>query len=139
MNRVLLDTDVVLDFFLDRKPFAENTAVILSLCENKKINGFLTPVIIANLYYLLRKVSTHKRVIEKLKQLMNIVDVLSIDRQVIMMALNSNFKDFEDALQNYASELKNGIDVIITGNVKDFQNSAIGILSPNEYLKINNL
>jgi len=59
MENVLIDRDVILDFFFDRKPFSDDAAVILSLCESKNIRGFITPVICSNLYYLLRRTSSH--------------------------------------------------------------------------------
>lgn len=135
MTRVLIDTDVVMDFFLDREPFATHSAKILELCLNKKIKGHVTSVIIANLYYLLRKVSAHQKVTESLKELVGFIDILSIDKRVILTALESNFKDFEDALQNYAAESSGKIDFIITRNIKDYKKSAIGVLSPSEFLK----
>ncbi|PIV16660.1 MAG: DNA-binding protein, partial [Flavobacteriales bacterium CG03_land_8_20_14_0_80_35_15] len=104
MTRILIDTDIILDFFFDREPFAENAAKILSLCESKEIKGFITPVIISNVYYLLRQTAKHEKVIEKLKMLVSITEILVIDRDAILHALNSNFKDFEDALQNYSAE-----------------------------------
>ncbi|MFN6085832.1 MAG: PIN domain-containing protein, partial [Fluviicola sp.] len=44
MTKILIDTDVILDFFFDREPFSENAAKLLSLCESKEITGFVTPV-----------------------------------------------------------------------------------------------
>ena len=61
MNSILIDTDVILDFFFDRKPFSDDASTILSLCENKKIKGFITPVMISNIYYILRKLAKHDR------------------------------------------------------------------------------
>lgn len=136
MRKILIDTDVILDFFFDRKPFSENSAIILSMCERKQIEGFVTPVIISNAYYLLRRTAQHDKVIEKLKQLLTITQVLQMNRQVIEDALNSEFKDFEDALQNF-SAVKNGeIEAIITRNVKDFKKSEIGILTPESFVKL---
>ena len=54
---------------------------------------------------------------------------------MLVQALNSKFKDFEDAIQNYASVKSGAIDTIITRNTKDFKNSEIGVLTPEEYLK----
>jgi len=135
MQRVLIDTDVILDFFFDRKPFSDNAAKVLSLCESRKIKGFITSVIISNVYYLLKQTSTHEKVIEKLVQLVTITEVLTTDREVIIKALNSNFKDFEDALQNYSAELNGQIDLIVTRNIKDFKNSSLGVMTPGNYLK----
>jgi len=135
MKRILIDTDVILDFFFDRKPFSNDAAKVLSLCELREIKGFITSVIISNVYYLLRQTSTHEKVIEKLMQLVAITEILTTDRAVIIKALNSNFKDFEDALQNYSAELNGQIDLIVTRNIKDFSNSSLGIMTPENYLK----
>jgi len=135
MKRVLIDTDVILDFFFDRKPFSDHAAKVLSLCESREIKGFITSVIISNVYYILRQTSTHEKVIEKLKQLITITETLTTDKEVILKALNSNFKDFEDALQNYSAELDGLIDLIVTRNVKDFKSSSLGVMTPDNYLK----
>jgi len=136
MNKILIDTDVLLDFFFDRKPFSENSAIILNMCERKDVMGFVTPLIISNSYYLLRRTAKHEKVIEKLKQLLTIVDVLSMNKQIITNALNSDFKDFEDALQNFAAVSNGEIDVIVTRNVKDFKKSEIAILTPESFVKL---
>ena len=135
MDRILIDTDVILDFFIDREPYSDYAAQIFSLCESKQIRGFVTPVICSNLYYLLRQTAKHKKVIEKLSQLLTFMDVLKMDREVVIQALTSGFNDFEDALQNYAAVKSGVIDVILTRNIKDFSKSDIGILSPESYLK----
>lgn len=140
MKKVLIDTDVILDFFFDREPFSENAAQILALCEKKVIAGFVTPVIISNVYYLLSQKAKQEKVIEKLKVLLSIIDVLVIDKTSILVALNSEFKDFEDALQNYAAELNGEINLIVTRNTKDYKKSELGVMNPEDLLKyINSL
>ena len=136
MKKILIDTDVILDFFFDRKPFSENSAIILNMCERKHIQGFVTPVIISNSYYLLRRNAQHDKVIDKLKQLLSITDVLNMNKQIILNAINSDFKDFEDALQNFAAVSNGDIDVIVTRNVKDFKKSEIAIFTPECFLKL---
>ncbi len=135
MDKVLIDSDVILDFFFDREPFSESAAQILSLCESKKIKGYVTPVICSNLYYLLRQTAKHDKVIKKLSQLMTIIDVLSMDRDIVLQALGSGFNDFEDSLQNFSAIKSGFIEVILTRNVKDYTNSDIGVLTPESYIK----
>ncbi|PKP09920.1 MAG: DNA-binding protein [Bacteroidetes bacterium HGW-Bacteroidetes-4] len=135
MDKVLIDTDVVLDFFFDREPFAEYASQVLGLCESNQIKGFVTPVIYSNVYYLLRQTARHDKVIENLKQLLMITDVLLMDREVVSSALNSGFKDFEDSLQNFAAMKNGAIDVILTRNLKDYSKSEIGVLTPESYIK----
>jgi predicted nucleic acid-binding protein len=135
MDKVLIDTDVLLDFFFDRKPFAEYSAGILNLCAEKEIKGYITPVIISNVYYLLRKTAKHNIIVEKIKQLLNIIDIVKMDKNAVINALNSEFKDFEDALQNF-SAIENGqIKVILTRNLKDYKKSELAILTPETYLR----
>ena len=136
MDHVLIDTDVILDFFFDREPFSENAARIFSLCESGKIKGFVTPVICSNTYYLLRQIARHEIVIERLSKLMTFMDVISMNREVVIQALSSGFKDFEDALQNFASAHSGIVDVVLTRNVKDYSKSDLGVLTPGNYLKL---
>ena len=138
MDRVLIDSDVILDSFFDRKPFAEYSSLILSLCESREIKGFLTPLTYSNVYYLLRQTAKHDRVIEKLKQLLKITDVLQMDRSVVENALNSGFKDFEDSLQNSSAGNSGNINLILTRNLKDYKNSELGVFSPETYIKSRN-
>lgn len=135
MDTVLIDTDVLLDFFFDREPFAEYATGILNLCEENKLRGCTTPVIISNVYYLLRKTAKHDIIVEKIKQLLSIIEIINMDKNVVLNALNSKFKDFEDALQNFSAIEHGRINVILTRNIKDFKKSELAILTPETYLK----
>ena len=139
MDNVLIDSDVILDALFDRKPFAEHSTAILSMCESGKITGFLTPLIYSNVYYLLRQTAKHEKVIEKLKQLLKITDVLQMDRKVVKNALSSKFKDFEDSLQNYSAVNHGNIDLILTRNLKDYKNSELSVFTPETYVKLKNI
>jgi predicted nucleic acid-binding protein len=135
MDKVLIDTDVLIDFFFDREPFANFATEVLNLCAENQIQGFTTPVIISNVYYLLLKTAKHDIIVEKIKQLLTFVEIVKTDKIAVMNALNSNFKDFEDALQNF-SAIENGqIKIILTRNLKDFRKSELAIFTPETYLK----
>lgn len=136
MDKVLIDTDVILDFLFDRKPFSEDAAQILSWCENEKIQGFVTSIMLSNIYYLLRKTAKHEKVIENLKMLLNIVDVITTNKDAVLDALHSEFKDFEDALQNFSAQNSNEIKVIITRNIKDYKTSNLAIMEPETYISL---
>jgi len=134
MKRILIDTDVLLDFFFDRLPYSDFAAVLLSMCDRKQIQGFVTPVICSNLYYLLRRNSDHETVIENIMRLLSIIEVLPMDRKIVDYALHSDFKDFEDALQNYSAVSDGTIEVIVTRNVKDFRHSKLAIMTPEDFI-----
>ena len=67
--------------------------------------------------------------------LISITEILVINKDSILQALNSDFKDFEDALQNYSAEINGNISIIITRNLKDYKNSSLSVMSPENYLK----
>ena len=136
MDKVLIDTDVILDFLFDRKPFSEDVAQILSWCENSKIQGFVTSIMLSNIYYLLRKTAKHEKVIENLKMLLNIVDVITTNKDTVLDALHSEFKDFEDALQNFSAQNHDEIKVIITRNIKDYKRSNLVVMEPETYINL---
>jgi predicted nucleic acid-binding protein len=131
MDKVLIDTDVILDFFFDRKPFSEEASRLLSLCEKGEVKGFVTSIMLSNVYYLLRKTANHEKVIENLKMLMN----TTTNKKTVIEALNSEFKDFEDALQNFSAINDKEIKVIITRNSKNYKSSTLSIMTPETYLK----
>ena len=136
MKRVLFDTDVLLDFLFDRKPFSDHTLKLLLACQDKKMIGFITPVIFSNMYYILRQQASHVYVKEKLDVLLSILRVLPMSEQTVHLAMNSSFKDMEDALQ-YFSALKNAnVDAILTRNTKDFKKSAIPVFLPSEWIAV---
>ncbi|WP_317126008.1 PIN domain-containing protein [Chryseobacterium sp. SC28] len=135
MDHILIDTDVILDFFFDRKPYSDDASEILSLCEKGKVRGFVTSVIISNVYYLLKKTANHVNVVASLKLLLTIIDISNIDKDVVLAALHSDFKDFEDALQNFSAQQDHRINRIITRNIKDFKTSKLSIMTPEIFLK----
>ena len=134
MQKVLLDTNIVIDFLGERTPFYESVAKILTLADCKKIKAFTSPTTISTTYYILSKFESQKAVLEKLRKFKLICDISVIDSEVIDKSLNSDFKDFEDAMQ-YFSAIATKCDLIITRNEKDFKNARIPILNCESYLQ----
>lgn len=135
MNRVLIDSDIALDFFFDRKPFSDSAAEIFKRCETGEILGHFTPLAFSNMYYILRKTTSHQVVLEKIKLLLSITDVLQMNKSIVFQAANSEFKDFEDALQYFSAVHDSGVDIILSRNLKDYAKSKIAVMTPEHYLK----
>jgi predicted nucleic acid-binding protein len=134
LNKIFIDTDVILDFMIAREPFAIDAAGIFTLAEKKDISACTTGLVFSNAYYILRKLGTHNKVIEKLSQLSKIVDIIGLPKVAVLQALASGFGDFEDALQHYAA-LTEKVKVIVTRNTKDYKHSQLAVLTPDQYLK----
>ena len=117
-----------------REPFVLDAARIFSLAEKKEISICTTGLVFSNAYYILRKLGTHKKVIEKLSQLAQLIDIIGLPKVAVVQALGSGFSDFEDALQHYAA-LAEDVKIIVTRNTKGFKHSQLAVLSPDQYLK----
>lgn len=135
MSNIIIDSDILLDFFLQRKPFLNESIKILSACEKRHVKGFVTGLIISNTYYLLRKHFQHKMIMADFKQLLVFLDVITIDKNAIIKAIDSEFTDFEDALQNFSAENHGSINAIVTRNIKDYKKSKLSVLTPEMFLK----
>ena len=135
MKKIFLDTNIVIDLLAKREPFYMSAAQLFSLADKKKLQLFVSALTFANINYILlkgRKPEEAKLILRKLKMLVNII---SLDDKVVDLSLNDNdFKDFEDSLQ-YFSALENGIDIIVTRNLKDFQKSKIPVLTAGQFLQ----
>jgi len=134
MENVFVDTDVIVDFLTDRKPFSLESAKIFSLVDQKKIKGCVSSLAFSNLYYVLRKFGTHKKVINSLQELSELVDILKVDSDIVKSALTSGFKDFEDSIQYYTALEYNKIDCILTRNIKDFKDGSLPVMTPETFL-----
>ena len=136
--RVFVDSDVILDVLAKREKFYENSSIILELMKDRIIKGHTSPVIIANINYILTKYGNSKIAKESIKKILKYISVLSITEEIIIDAINSKMKDFEDAIQFYTA-LDNKIDILITRNVDDYtEKKNIEIMKPDEFVKIFN-
>lgn len=131
---VFVDSDVILDVLEKREPFYPFSAQILTLGDEKKIKLVTTSLVFANVYYLLKKHIGIEKAKECLCKLRIIVDVISVNAKEVDLALNSEFSDFEDAMQ-YFTALDNKIDFIITRNIRDYKNPKIIVVTPQQYIE----
>ena len=133
--RALIDTNIILDVLCQRERFFENSSMVFKLCEMKKLDGVISALSIPNLVYIMRKELDHdaiKIVLQKLSLIFKIEDLKAAD---LLKAAVMDFKDYEDALQSVGAERTNA-DFIISRNVKDFQNSSVKAVTPEEFLNM---
>ena len=133
MSRIFLDTNVILDLLGERVPFFDSIAKVATLADQKKLTLIVSPLSFTTIDYVLNKYESSESVLNKLRKFKIICEVCEVNEETIDKALNSNFKDFEDAVQ-YFSALQSTSSIIITRNGKDFKHSTIPIMTAEEYL-----
>ena len=134
MNRLLVDTNVILDLLAKREPFDVESRLLFSMADTNKVELVVSSLSLVNTHYILNdlmKIRESRTIIRKFKVL---VSTFELNDKIIELALNdNNFKDFEDGIQYYTA-LESQCELIITRNLKDFKKSAIPVFSPKEYL-----
>jgi len=134
MQKIFLDTNIVIDFLGERENFYQASAKVMTLADKKKIKILTSPTSIANTYYVLAKYENAQIAIEKIRKFKVLCSISKMDDEVIEKSINSDFKDFEDAMQ-YFSALASNCDLIVTRNEKDFKNSLIPVMNADSYLR----
>lgn len=132
--RVLLDTNVVLDFFLERQPFHADAKKIFLRAAQKRVEIYVSPITPVNVFYTVRKEKGKDVAFQAIEKLLKIIKITESNQVIFQNALSLNFKDYEDAVQ-YECALAENLDAIITRNVKDYKNASITIYLPSEFLK----
>jgi len=135
MQKIFVDTDIILDLLAERQPFYKNAATVFTLIERGKLQGFTSPIVFANLHYILSKQLSAKQAIINLKKLRSLLKIIPVDEKIIDASLESDFKDHEDAIQYHAA-ISAGISTFITRNIKDYKNPAITVCTPEEFLNM---
>ncbi len=133
MKRVLLDTNIILDIALKREPYFTFSSKVFEFIDERLIIAHITASTVTDIYYIFRKEKGKKIAMKFISNLIEIVDIIGIDKSVIIHALKTNLKDFEDAVQVSAAKSLN-IEIIVTRNKSDFLNSGLEILTPEELI-----
>lgn len=132
---ILLDTNIILDLALQRQPYFEEAIAIFKLIDKSNIRACVTASSITDIYYIVKKSKNHNEAIAIIKNIIQYFEIISVDKEIIIRAIESSMKDFEDAIQSFAA-LSENIDYIVTRNIKDFENSKVLAISPQEFLLI---
>ena len=133
MKKVFLDTNILLDYYLNRSG-ADAVEKIFILSHVKKVNLFASTLTFANFAYVIKREHSKEELYAILDEVEKHVYALPMDKKQLRAAINQPSKDFEDMLQ-YQCALAGGCDVIITNNIKDFaEYSKLPLLTASEYI-----
>ena len=132
-EKIFLDTNVMLDLLGERKPFYDPIAKIATLADLGQVKMVVSALSYATTYYFLTKFGDSEIAKDKLRKFKVFSEIYELNGFIIEKALNSNFKDFKDALQ-YFSAIETESNILITRNGKDFKTSDIPVMTADEYL-----
>ncbi len=132
MTKVFVDSDVILDLFVARKPFHADALRFFSRLRISG-GGFTSPLILANVHYVLSRIKGKRYALDRVRALRRALSVAPITEEVVDAALAAGHRDFEDRIQ-YECALHSGMDVLVTRNQKRFPAGPLEIVSPAEFI-----
>lgn len=132
--RVLVDTNIILDIFLNRQPFSQLANALLEAIAINQATGYVCASSLTDIFYIARRqtqsISKGRQAVEMTLQLFQIC---LVDRSILEIAFNSELADFEDAVQ-IACAVAAGLDAIVTRNPNDFQTNLISVIAIADFL-----
>jgi predicted nucleic acid-binding protein len=134
MKNLFIDTNIILDLLAQRMPFYTDAAKLFSLADRKKLKLSISALCLADAHYILLKQNPDLEVRSILRRFKILVTVLPLDDKITDLALNSEFRDFEDAIQYYTA-IENDQELIITRNQSDFRESKLPVMTAGEFIK----
>jgi predicted nucleic acid-binding protein len=137
LKHIFVDTDVILDLLSAREPHYIHAAELFTMADEGKVQLFVSSLCFANINYILSRQYSSVDARKKLLAFKTLVTVLPVDDKTIELALASDFKDFEDAIQYYTA-IEGGLEILVTRNLKDFKKASITILTAQQYLRASN-
>ncbi|MEP6844716.1 MAG: PIN domain-containing protein [Panacibacter sp.] len=132
MKNIFLDTNIVIDFLADRRPFSLLAAKIFNYSLQGKVKVFVSAVSYNNIYYILRQSLSNSETIKLLDGLCEMTEIADVTKAIIKLSLKTDFRDFEDAIQYNCALSINKLDFIVTRDTKDFKKSTLAVLTPEE-------
>lgn len=130
--RVMVDTNIILDCLLDRKPFSQAAIMLFAKIEQGELEAYIGGTTVTTVHYLVAKALGTQAAHLAVEQLLQIFVIAPITRAVLTSALSISFSDYEDAVLHEAAMSVN-VEAIITRDAKGFHKSAIPIYSPHEF------
>ena len=134
MIKALIDTNIVLDIALKRQPFFECSSKVFDAIDDQLLEGYISATSITDIYYIASKQNGKPQARAFILSLVKVLEIVGVEKRIIMDALNSDFSDFEDAIQAFSANAYS-LDIIITRNIKDFKNSPVKVIKPKEFIE----
>ena len=136
-KEIFIDTDIILDLLCKREPFYPYAAEVFTMGDKGILKLVTTPLVFANVFYILRKLLGIEKAKELLRKLRIMIGIVEMNDRIVDLALNSQFSDFEDGIQ-YFTAREHGIQHLLTRNIKDYKRADLLVQTPEEYLKTRN-
>lgn len=133
MEKLFLDTNIILDLLMDRAPYSDDIGELIIESQKRSIRLCVSAVTVTDANYIIGRSEGTRSANVKTQKILDLVSVENVGESAVRKASESAFADFEDGVQNYCAQ-ETGHRIIVTRNVKDYKSSELAIMTPTEAL-----
>jgi predicted nucleic acid-binding protein len=134
-KKIFVDTDIIYDLLANRESFYQAAAKLFTLSDEGTIDISISALSMPNLHYLISKQLSNEQAKQIMRKLKLLVNVVPLTEKIIDLALNSEFIDFEDAIQHY-SAIEGDCDLLLTRNLKDFKKAQLPVMTAQDFISL---
>lgn len=133
-----LDSDVILDFLMERSLHYNNSRLLFNNRIKNVINLYTTSSVLLNVQYISEKIIGKANAYKLIQKLVLLFDICHTSKETILKAYSSSFADVEDAVQYYSAVADKSVDFFVTRNTKDYKyaDEHLKIVTPAEAIKV---
>lgn len=135
MKRIFLDTNILLDVFLEREPFVRPAQMIWTLAAEKKVQAAISAISVNNVFFIVEKLSSSDKAYTAIQALAGIFKIVGVTPRIINKSIEARYADFEDAVQ-YFSALEFRAKIIISRDPAGFVKCGLPVMDGAEYLSL---
>lgn len=133
--KVLVDTNIVLDFLLRREPFLQDARLLFQAIATGQIIGYVTATTVTDIFYIAqRQTRSIEQARQAVSETLTAMTICPVNRTVLEQAFSMNLADFEDAVQ-IACAMNQGLEVIATRDQQGFLHSPISVVTIVDLLR----
>lgn len=132
-KRIFLDTNVILDFLLEREPFYFDALRLWAACEEGLVEGYVSALTVNNVHYIAHRLKSATTAMIAVRGILGIFNIVPLDREQMQLAADFHDRDFEDDIQ-LQSAIKAGCSHLFTRDPAHFRSTAIAIVPPSAFV-----
>lgn len=112
--KIFIDANVLLDLSLKRKGYEEAEQLFIEIGKGK-FNAYMSSSVLHIVFYILSKELSIEITKTILLNFLEEIQLIDLNKEIAVNALNSKIKDSEDALQYYVA-LHHNVDFFISND-----------------------
>ena len=133
--KVLIDTDVLLDFLQNKKESVEPAFKIFTLADTKKLEVYISNDTFLMVQFMIRKLKGQDVLADFItNKIFDLMHLAILDAQTYDIVEELYFEDFADGVK-VSQSIQTGAKYFITNDTKKYKTDKIQVISPEEFIQ----